>query len=152
MKQMTLLKMLLAAFAVMLTTAIAQQSTTTTTTTNPVTGRTTTESTTVTSQGTILGYTPASDYVTFRTTTDAAPVRYYYTKDTTILDPEGRVVTWSAIRPRIACNSLLRAGRRSHDRAQDRLESAGHGLREERNHHDNYNSAAISSAGRVNGE
>jgi len=101
MKQMTLLKMLLAAFAVTLTTAIAQQSTTTTTTTNPVTGRTTTESTTVTSQGTILGYTPASDYVTFRTTADAAPVRYYYTKDTTILDPEGRVVTWSAIRPEL---------------------------------------------------
>ena len=101
MKQMTLLKMLPAAFAVMFTTAIAQQSTTTTTTTNPVTGTTTTESTTVTSQGTILGYTPASDYVTFRTTTDAAPVRYYYTKETTILDPEGRVVTWSAIRPEL---------------------------------------------------
>ncbi|HEV2965610.1 MAG TPA: hypothetical protein VGW97_01760 [Chthoniobacterales bacterium] len=98
---MTLLKMLPAAFAVMLTAAIAQQSTTTTTTTNPVTGTTTTESTTVTSQGTILGYTPASDYVTFRTTTDAAPVRYYYTKDTTILNPEGRVVTWSAIRPEL---------------------------------------------------
>jgi hypothetical protein len=99
MKQMTLLKILLAAFAVTLTTAVAQQSTTTTTSTNPVTGTTTTESTTVTSQGTILGYTPASDYITFRTTTDAAPVRYYYTKETTILDPEGRTVTWSAVRP-----------------------------------------------------
>jgi hypothetical protein len=99
MKQMTLLKILLAAFAVTLTTAVAQQSTTTTTTTNPVTGTTTTESSTVTNQGTILGYTPASEYITFRTTTDAAPVRYYYTKETTILDPEGRVVTWSAIRP-----------------------------------------------------
>lgn len=99
MKQMTLLKILLAAFAVTLATAVAQQSTTTTTSTNPVTGTTTTESTTVTSQGTILGHTPASDYITFRTTTDAAPVRYYYTKETTILDPEGRVVTWSAVRP-----------------------------------------------------
>ena len=35
----------------------------------------------------------------FRTSADAAPVRYYYTKDTTILDPEGRTVTWSAVRP-----------------------------------------------------
>lgn len=101
MKQITLLKMLLATFALTLTSAIAQQSTTTTTTTNPVTGTTTTESSTVTSQGTILGYTPASDYITFRTTTDAAPVRYYYTKETTILDPEGRVVTWSAIGPEL---------------------------------------------------
>jgi hypothetical protein len=101
MKQMTLLKILLAVFAVTLSTAVAQETTTTTTTTNPVTGTTTTESSTVTSQGTILGYTPASDYITFRTTTEASPVRYYYTKDTTILDPEGRVVTWSAIRPEL---------------------------------------------------
>jgi hypothetical protein len=99
MKQMRLLKILLAAFALTLSTAVAQQTTTTTTTTNPLTGTTTTESSTVTSQGTILGYTPASDYITFRTTTDTAPSRYYYTKATTILDPEGRVVTWSAIRP-----------------------------------------------------
>jgi hypothetical protein len=35
----------------------------------------------------------------FRTTPDAAPVRYYYTKDTSIVDPEGHVVTWSAVRP-----------------------------------------------------
>jgi hypothetical protein len=98
MKQMTLMKMLLAIFAVTLTAAIAQQ-TTITTTTNPATGTTTTESSTVTSQGTILGYTPASDYITFRTQTDATPARYYYTKETSILDPEGRVVTWSAIRP-----------------------------------------------------
>jgi hypothetical protein len=26
-------------------------------------------------------------------------VKYYYTKTTTILDPEGRTVTWSAVRP-----------------------------------------------------
>ncbi len=99
MKQMTLVKILLAAFTVTLTTAVAQQTTTTTTTTNPVTGTTTTESSTVTSQGTILGYAPAADYITFRTTTDAAPIRYYYTKETTILDPEGRAATWSAVRP-----------------------------------------------------
>jgi hypothetical protein len=100
MKQMTLLKILMAAFAISLGTAVAQQSTTTTsTTTNPVTGTTTTESSTVTSQGTITAYTPSSDYITFRSTTDAAPVRYYYDKTTTILDPQGRTVTWSTIRP-----------------------------------------------------
>ena len=98
MKQMRLVKMLAAgaAFAVALGMAFAQE-TTTTTTTNPATGATT-ESTT-TSTGTITTYTPGSDYVTFRSTTDTAPVRYYYNKSTTILDPEGRTVTWSAIRP-----------------------------------------------------
>jgi hypothetical protein len=96
MKQRTLLKILAAVCAAGLSTALAQE-TTTTTTINPVTG-TTTEST-VTSTGTITTYTPGSDYITFRTTTDAPPVKYYYTKSTTILDPEGRTVTWSAIRP-----------------------------------------------------
>ena len=99
MKQTRLLKILAAAFAMALGTAIAQESTTTTTTTNPVTGTTTTEASTVTSTGTITTYTPSSEFITFRTTTDAAPVKYYYTKSTTILDPEGRTVTWSAIRP-----------------------------------------------------
>ena len=35
----------------------------------------------------------------FRTTSASAPVRYYYTKDTTVVDPAGRVVSLSAIRP-----------------------------------------------------
>jgi len=98
MKETRLVKMLAAgaAFAVALGMAFAQE-TTTTTTTNPVTGATT--ESTVTSTGTIATYTPSSDYVMFRSTTDTAPVRYYYTKSTTILDPEGRTVTWSAIRP-----------------------------------------------------
>ena len=82
--------------AVGLTTGLAQTSTTTTTT-NPVTG-TTTEST-VSSAGTITTYSPGTDYITFRATTDTAPVRYYYTRDTAVVDPEGRVVTWSAVRP-----------------------------------------------------
>jgi len=46
-----------------------------------------------------MAYTPDSDYITFRTAPTAAPMRYYYTRDTTIVDPEGRTVTWSAIRP-----------------------------------------------------
>jgi hypothetical protein len=44
-------------------------------------------------------YTPDSDHFMFRTASGAAPVRYYYTKDTTVVDPAGRVVTLSAIRP-----------------------------------------------------
>ncbi len=35
----------------------------------------------------------------FRTTPEVAPTRYYYTRDTTVVDPEGRTVSWSAIRP-----------------------------------------------------
>ena len=82
-----------------LATTFAQTSSTTTTTRDAVTGTTTTEVATTSSVGTITAYTTDTDYITFRTTTDAAPVRYYYTKDTTILDPTGRTVTWSAIRP-----------------------------------------------------
>jgi len=75
------------------------QTTTTTTTTDPVTGTTTTQQTTTSTAGNIVTYTPDSDYFMFRTTSAPAPVRYYYTKDTAVVDPEGRVVTWSAVRP-----------------------------------------------------
>ena len=100
MKQTRLVKMLAigVACAAAFGTALAQ-TTTTTTTTDPVTGTTTTQQTTTSAAGTITAYTPDSDYITFRTTPDVAPVRYYYTKDTTVVDPEGRVLGWSAIRP-----------------------------------------------------
>jgi hypothetical protein len=86
------------AFAAALGIALAQE-TTTTTTTDPVTGTTTTQQTTTSAAGRIVTYTPDSDYITFRTAPDVAPVRYYYTRDTTVVDPEGRVVSLSAIRP-----------------------------------------------------
>ena len=100
MKQTGLKKILaaVAIYAAAVGLAIAQQ-TTTTTTTDPVTGTTTTQQTTTSSAGNIVTYTPDSDYFTFRTAVNAAPVRYYYTKDTTVVDPGGRVVNWSAIRP-----------------------------------------------------
>lgn len=103
MKQTRLAKILgvLVACAAALGVALAQETTTTTTTADPATGTTTTASTTTTTAGTITAYTPDSDYIMFRTSVDAAPVRYYYTKDTTILDPEGHTVTWSAVRPDI---------------------------------------------------
>src|SRR2546422_5207557 len=98
MKQTTLAKILAVACSLGVVTAMAQTSTTVTTK-DAVAGTTTTETRTATSTGTISTYTPGTDYITFRTSTDAAPVRYYYSKDTTILDPEGHTVTWSAVRP-----------------------------------------------------
>jgi hypothetical protein len=101
MKQTRLIKILAAgavcAFAI--SSAFAQETTTRTTTTDPVTGTTTTAATTTSSAGTIMTNVPDSDYITFRTTTESEPVRYYYTKRTTIVDPTGRTVTWSAVRP-----------------------------------------------------
>jgi hypothetical protein len=79
MKQTRLVKILVAGVACVgaLGIALAQETTTTTTTTNPVTGTTTTESATTTSTGTITAYTPDSDYIMFRSSAAAAPVRYY---------------------------------------------------------------------------
>ncbi len=98
MKQTTLAKILAVTCSLGVVTAMAQTSTTVTTK-DAAAGTTTTETSTATSTGTITTYTPGTDYITFRTSTDAAPVRYYYSKDTTILDPEGHTVTWSAVRP-----------------------------------------------------
>ena len=98
MKQTTLAKILAVACSVGVVTAIAQTSTTVTTK-DAAAGAAVTETSTATSTGTISTYTPGTDYITFRTSTDAAPARYYYSKDTTILDPEGKTVTWSAVRP-----------------------------------------------------
>ena len=86
--------------AIALTTAFAQTSATTTTTTNPAV---TTSSTTTTSNldgtGTITTYTPGSEYISFRTTTSAEPVRYYYNpKETVLVDSEGATVDWKYLR------------------------------------------------------
>ena len=100
MKQTRLAKILATGLvcAAALGIALAQQ-TTTTTTADPVTGTTTTQQTTTRAAGTIVTYAPDSDYITFRTAPDVPPVRYYYTKETSVVDPEGRIVSWSAIRP-----------------------------------------------------
>ena len=97
MKQTRLVKILTACVLCAAALGIALAQETTTTTVDPVTGTTTTATTSTT--GTITAYTPDSDYIMFRTAPDAAPVRYYYTKETTILDPEGHAVAWTAIRP-----------------------------------------------------
>jgi hypothetical protein len=102
MKHTRLVKVLAAgaAGAVALSTAFAQESTTTTTTAGGgVAATTSTSTSTLDGTGTITAYTPGSDYITFRTEASAAPVKYYYTKSTTVVDPEGRTVEWSALRP-----------------------------------------------------
>ena len=101
MKQTRLMKILAAgaAGAVALSTAFAQESATTTTTTAGATGVTSTTSTsTLNGSGTITAYTPGSDYISFRSEASTAPVKYYYTKSTTVVDPEGKTVQWSALR------------------------------------------------------
>ena len=107
MKQNRLMTLLAAGAvsAIALSTAFAQTSSTTTTTTdNPSTAVTsssssTTSTSTVDGSGTITTYTPGSDYIAFRTETSTTPVKYYYTKSTTIVDPEGKTVEWSMLKP-----------------------------------------------------
>src|SRR6266478_4723365 len=98
MKETTLAKILAVACGLGLVTAVAQTSTTVTTK-DAATGTAVTETSTTTASGTITTYTPGTDYITFRAGTTGSPVRYYYTKDTTVLDPAGQTVTWSAVRP-----------------------------------------------------
>ena len=90
--------------AIALTTAFAQETSTssTTTTTNPAvtsSSSTTTSTSTVDGSGMITTYTPGTDYISFRTETSTAPVKYYYTKSTTIVDAEGKTVEWSMLKP-----------------------------------------------------
>jgi hypothetical protein len=100
MKQNRLMKLLAAsaAGALALGTVLAQESSTTTTTSD-ATGTSTTTTSTMSGSGTITAYTPGSDYITFRSETSAAPVKYYYTKKTVLVDPEGRALEWSVIKP-----------------------------------------------------
>ena len=101
MKETTLAKILAAVCAVGLGTALAQESQTTTTTSAGAAGlsESTTSTSTLSGSGTITAYTPGSDYITFRTETSTAPVKYYYTKKTVLVDPSGRTVEWTALKP-----------------------------------------------------
>ncbi len=113
MKQTTLARILAVACGLVAVTALAQTSTTVTTTKDAAAGTEVIETTTTSAAGTITTYTPGTDYVTFRAGTTSTPVRYYYTRDTSILDPEGHVVTWSAVRPDVpATFYYLREGDR----------------------------------------
>ena len=93
MKQTRLAKILAAACGLMAVTAFAQTSTTVTTTKDAAAGTAVAETSTTSATGTITTYTPGSDYISFRAGTTGTPVKYYYTRDTSILDPEGHTVT-----------------------------------------------------------
>jgi hypothetical protein len=102
MKQNRMIKLLAAGAvsAIALTTAFAQtSSTTTTSSTDSATAVTSSSTSTVDGSGTITSYTPGSDYISFRTETSNAPVKYYYTKTTTIVDSDGKTVEWSMLKP-----------------------------------------------------
>jgi hypothetical protein len=102
MKQTTLKKLLAASVAgtLALGTAFAQTSSTTTTTAGAAgVSESTTTTSTLNGTGTVSAYSPGSDYITFRSEASTAPARYYYTKKTVLVDPDGRAVEWSAIRP-----------------------------------------------------
>ena len=102
MKQNTFTKILAVgvAGAFALGTAFAQDSSTTVTTTAGATGVSTSTSTsTMDGTGTITAFTPSSDFITFRTQTSTEPVKYYFSKQTTVVDPEGKTVEMSMLRP-----------------------------------------------------
>lgn len=101
MKQTTLVKLLAggAACAVALSATFAQDTSTTTTTAGSAGVSTATTTSTLDGTGTITAYTPGSDFITFRTATSPEPVKYYYTTRTTVVDPEGKTVEWSMLKP-----------------------------------------------------
>ena len=101
MKENTLAKILAVACGLVAVTAMAQTSTTVTTTKDAAAGTAVTETSTTSETGTIATYSPGTDYITFRAGTTGAPVRYYYTNDSHVFDPEGHPVSWSVIRPDI---------------------------------------------------
>jgi hypothetical protein len=95
MKDNTLAKIfaISAAGAMAVSAALAQTTTTVTADAGPVTAGMTTRT------GSFVTYTPGDEYFTFRSTPAAEPVRYYYTKETTFVDPTGQTVEVSNIRP-----------------------------------------------------
>jgi len=99
MKQTRLVKILAAGAACATAFSLALAQETSTTTTAGSTGVSTTSTSTLNGSGTITTYTPGSDYIMFRTEASTEPVKYYYTKSTTVVDPEGKTVEWSALRP-----------------------------------------------------
>ena len=85
MRQNRLIKLLAAGVvsAIALTTAFAQELST-----NAISG-----------EGTITTYAPGSNYISLRTKTSSQPVTYYYTNSTAIMDPAGKTVERSMLKP-----------------------------------------------------
>ena len=112
MKQNTFTKLLVAGAActIALSTALAQTSSTTVTTGDTGTTTGTSVSTGTTSSvaastssmdatGTITAFTPSSNVMMVRSQSSAEPVQYQFTKQTTVVDPEGNTAELSMLRP-----------------------------------------------------
>ncbi len=109
MKQNTFTKLFAAGAICALTlgTALAQTSTTVTTDPNAgvstgtsvTTGTTTASTSTMDGTGTITTYSPGSDYIMFRSESSTEPMKYYYSKSTTVVDPTGATVEMSMLKP-----------------------------------------------------
>ena len=95
--------------AVALSTALAQTSTTTTTvpststsvstsTGTGVSATTSTSTSALDGMGTITTYTPGTEFIEMRTETTKTPVKYYYTKNTTVVDSTGAAVDMAMLR------------------------------------------------------
>ena len=88
---------------VALSTAFAQTTTKETTTSTTGTAGVSASSTSTSTSaldgtGTITTYSPGTDYVSVRTTSSEAPVKYYTTKTTTVVDSTGAPVDMSLLR------------------------------------------------------
>jgi len=104
MKHTPLMKLLAvgAVSVVALSTAFAQTSTkeTTTSTTGGTTAGVSASTTTSSLDGTgmITTYSPGTDYISVRTTSSEAPVKYYTSKTTTVVDSAGEPVDMALLR------------------------------------------------------
>jgi hypothetical protein len=99
MKQTRLMKILATGMACVVAATAFAQTSSTTTTTNAGGTAVSTSTTDLNGAGTITAYTPGSDNISFRSETTTAPVKYYYTKKTVLVDPDGKVVEWTTLRP-----------------------------------------------------
>ena len=103
MKHTPLMKLLAvgAVSALALSTSFGQvtKETTTTTGAGGVGVSTSSTTTSLDGSGMITTYTPGQEYVEMRTSTSTAPVKYYYTKSTTVVDPTGVAVDMALLRP-----------------------------------------------------
>ncbi len=106
MKNTPLMKLLAvgAVSALALSPAFAQttkEATTTTTTAGEtgVSSSTSASTSTLDGTGTITTYSPGTDYLQLRTESSTSPVKYYYSKNTTVVDPTGATVDMALLRP-----------------------------------------------------
>ena len=100
MKHTPLMKLLAvgAVSALALGAALAQTTKETTTTTTVPSTAVSTSTSSLDSSGTITTYTPGQEYFTVRTTSSEAPVKYYTSKTTTVVDSTGAPVDMSLLR------------------------------------------------------